>query len=41
MQVLREFLRLWRPGDRWEVFDYHDLRPFLQESLDWFRGRSS
>jgi predicted ATP-grasp superfamily ATP-dependent carboligase len=35
--VLRDFLRLWRPGDRSEVLRLDDLRPFLRETRFWFR----
>jgi len=27
----------WRPGDRSEVFRLNDPRPFLRESVNWFR----
>ena len=33
------FLTLWRPGDRYEVLRFGDLRPFLRETLGWFHGR--
>jgi predicted ATP-grasp superfamily ATP-dependent carboligase len=33
------FLTLWRPGDRYEVLRSSDLKPFLRETIDWFRGR--
>jgi predicted ATP-grasp superfamily ATP-dependent carboligase len=33
------FLTLWRPGDRYEVLRLGDLRPFLRETVDWFRRR--
>lgn len=39
---LADFLVLWRPGDRSEVFRWSDPRPFLAESRAWladaFRG---
>ena len=38
-RVLREFLALWRPGDRSEVFRLTDPRPFLRETLQWFMRR--
>jgi predicted ATP-grasp superfamily ATP-dependent carboligase len=31
-----EFLKLWRPGDRSEVFRFKDLAPFFRETLQWF-----
>ncbi len=40
-RVLLDFVRFWRAGDRLEVMDSGDMRPFLQETLDWFRGRGS
>ena len=30
------FLVPWRPGDRFEVLDLDDMRPFLRESQQWF-----
>jgi predicted ATP-grasp superfamily ATP-dependent carboligase len=38
-QSVGEFLKLWRPGDRYEVLRLRDLRPFLRETIDWFHGR--
>lgn len=35
--VLR-FLLPWRPGDHFEVLDLGDLRPFLRETVQWFRA---
>lgn len=35
-RVLRDFLTLWRPGDRSEVLRLTDPRPFLRETLQWF-----
>jgi len=32
------FLVPWRPGDRFEVLRLTDPRPFLRESVNWFRG---
>lgn len=34
--ALAEFLILWRPGDRSEVFRWSDPLPFLAESREWF-----
>lgn len=36
-RALRDFLHLWRPGDRSEVLRLSDPRPFLRESADWLR----
>ena len=38
-QAARDFLRLWRPGDRNEVLRLDDPAPFLRETFDWFAGR--
>ena len=38
-RALRDFLVLWRPGDRNEVLRLDDPRPFFRETIDWFRGR--
>jgi len=40
-KVLWEFLQFGRRGDRFEVLRRDDLRPFLRETVDWFRGRGS
>jgi predicted ATP-grasp superfamily ATP-dependent carboligase len=34
-----DFVRAFGPGTRSEVFRRDDPRPFLRETLDWFRGR--
>ena len=39
--ALARFLLLWRPGDRSEIFRLGDPRPFLRETADWIRRRSS
>lgn len=36
-RALRDFLLLWRPGDRSEVLRLSDPRPFFHESADWLR----
>jgi predicted ATP-grasp superfamily ATP-dependent carboligase len=36
---LLDFLILWRPDDRNEIFDWSDPRPLLRESVDWFARR--
>lgn len=38
-RVAQEFLKLWQPGDRSEVFRRDDPRPFARETLDWLAGR--
>jgi predicted ATP-grasp superfamily ATP-dependent carboligase len=37
--VVREFLRLWRPGDRSEVLRLGDPWPFMRESWQWLLRR--
>jgi len=39
LRSLREFLALWRPGDRNEILRRDDPQPFVRETLDWFRRR--
>jgi predicted ATP-grasp superfamily ATP-dependent carboligase len=34
-RMLREFLRLWRSGDRSQVFRGDDPGPFMRETIDW------
>lgn len=38
-RALRDFLVLWRPGDRNEVLRFDDPRPFVRETIDWFKRR--
>lgn len=38
-RAVRDFLTLWRPGDRNEILRLDDPWPFVQESLDWLRRR--
>jgi predicted ATP-grasp superfamily ATP-dependent carboligase len=38
-QTVRQFLTLWKPGDRNEVLRLGDPRPFLRETIDWFKRR--
>jgi predicted ATP-grasp superfamily ATP-dependent carboligase len=38
-EALRDFLVLWRPGDRSEILRLSDPWPFVRETIDWFRGR--
>lgn len=40
-RVLRDFLLLWRPGDRSEVLRLTDPMPFVRETLDWLRPCST
>lgn len=39
LRTVRDFLALWRPGDRNEILRRDDPQPFVRESLDWFRRR--
>ncbi len=36
-RALKDFLHVWRQGDRSEVFRLSDPGPFLRESADWLR----
>jgi len=36
-QVVRNFLRVWRPGERNEVLRVSDPWPFVRETVDWLR----
>ena len=36
--ALARFLVPWRPGDRLEVLRFSDPKPFLRESVAWFRA---
>ena len=38
-QTVRDFLKLWRPGDRNEVLRVADPLPFVRETVDWFARR--
>jgi len=40
-QVVRDFLHVWRPGDRSEILRLTDPMPFLRETLDWLRPCST
>jgi hypothetical protein len=35
--ALARFLLLWRPGDRSEILRLDDPRPFVRETVAWFR----
>ena len=37
IRALGRFLRVWWPGDRWEVLRLSDPRPFLRECATWLR----
>ena len=39
LAVLRDFLTLWRPGDRNEVLRWSDPAPAVREVIEWVRGR--
>jgi hypothetical protein len=39
-RALAEFLVLWRPGDRSEVFRPSDPKPFFRESVKWVRSHA-
>jgi predicted ATP-grasp superfamily ATP-dependent carboligase len=38
LRAVRDFF-LWRPGDRNEILHLDDPRPFLRETIEWFKGR--
>jgi predicted ATP-grasp superfamily ATP-dependent carboligase len=38
-RVLRDFFSIRRHGERNEVLRLDDPRPFVRETIDWFRGR--
>ena len=38
-RAVLDFLALWRPGDRAEVFRWSDPRPAWRETLNWVRGQ--
>jgi predicted ATP-grasp superfamily ATP-dependent carboligase len=40
-QVLLDFLRVWRPGDRNEILRLTDPMPFVRETLGWLRPWST
>jgi predicted ATP-grasp superfamily ATP-dependent carboligase len=37
--AMLDFAKVWRRGDRNEVFRFGDPRPLLTETMNWFRGR--
>ena len=37
--AVRDFLTVWRPGDRTEVLRLSDPKPFLRETIEWLHGR--
>lgn len=39
LRAALDFLTLWRPGDRSEIFRWSDPRPGLREALQWLQGR--
>jgi predicted ATP-grasp superfamily ATP-dependent carboligase len=38
-RAVRDFLTLWRAGDRNEVLRASDPAPFFRETIEWFQGR--
>lgn len=38
-RALRDFLVIWRPGDRNEVLRFDDPWPIVRESIEWMHGR--
>ena len=38
-QAMREFVRFWNRNDRNEILRMDDPWPFVQESMDWLRGK--
>ena len=39
LRSVRDFLTLWRPGDRNEILRRDDPQPFVRETLDWLLRR--
>lgn len=39
LHALTDFLKLWRPGDRNEVFRWSDPAPFFRETIEWLKGK--
>lgn len=37
--AVADFIKLWRPGDRNEIFRLTDPLPLLRETTDWFQRR--
>lgn len=40
-RAIVDFLKVWHPGDRNEVFRASDPLPFARESIDWVLGRGT
>lgn len=38
-RAVKDFLVLWRPGDRNEVLRLDDPRPFVRETIQWLKGQ--
>jgi predicted ATP-grasp superfamily ATP-dependent carboligase len=38
-RALLDFLTLWRPGDRSEIFRWSDPMPAIRETVEWMQGR--
>jgi predicted ATP-grasp superfamily ATP-dependent carboligase len=39
LHLIRDFLRIWRAGERNEVFRLRDPGPLIRETRDWFQRR--
>jgi predicted ATP-grasp superfamily ATP-dependent carboligase len=39
LRAIADFLLLWRPGDRNEIWRWSDPAPLLRESLQWVKGQ--
>jgi predicted ATP-grasp superfamily ATP-dependent carboligase len=37
-RAILDFLMLWRPGDRNEIFRWSDPGPFVRETIQWLKG---
>ncbi|MEJ7811582.1 MAG: ATP-grasp domain-containing protein [Gemmatimonadaceae bacterium] len=38
-RAVRDFLTVWKPGDRTEILRLRDPMPFVRETIDWFHRR--
>ena len=38
VRAVLDFLKLWRPGDRNEIWQWSDPNPFFRETIQWFKG---
>jgi predicted ATP-grasp superfamily ATP-dependent carboligase len=39
LATIAEFAKVWRPGDRSEVLRWSDPKPFIRETINWFKGQ--